>query len=138
MSSPTVQPSQSSRAGEISNPDSTTSSIPPLTCQPQDILNALSTASSFQKAKVTVQFNAVGTAMRLRQNVCKISSTQRFEAVVLYLRKMLKVDQNENLFLYVNSSFAPALDEVVGNLHRCFKNSNDHLVVTYSVTPAFG
>jgi ubiquitin-like protein ATG12 len=24
----------------------------------------------------------------------------------------------ESVFLYVNSSFAPALDEVVGNLHR--------------------
>ncbi len=92
--------------------------------------------------------------------MCKISSTQRFEAVVAYLRRVLKVGERDSVFLYVNSSFAPALDEVVGNLHRvsgslsclgvevgehllmsvsqCFKDSKDQLIVTYSMTPAFG
>jgi hypothetical protein len=28
------------------------------------------------------------------------------------------VGEKESVFLYVNSSFAPSLDEVVGNLHR--------------------
>jgi ubiquitin-like protein ATG12 len=31
---------------------------------------------------------------------------------------MLKVAENESVFLYINSTFAPALDEVVGNLWR--------------------
>lgn len=40
-----------------------------------------------------------------------------------YLRKKLLVGEGmererESVFLYVGSSFAPALDEVVGNLHR--------------------
>ncbi|CAD6502353.1 BgTH12-04946 [Blumeria graminis f. sp. triticale] len=90
------------------------------------------------KAKVTVHFNAIGSAPLLRQNLCKISSTQRFEAIVAYLRRTLKVAPSESVFLYVNNSFAPALDEVVGNLHRCFKDSKDQLAVTYSMTPAFG
>ncbi|CCU82755.1 autophagy protein Apg12 [Blumeria hordei DH14] len=90
------------------------------------------------KAKVTVHFNAIGSAPLLRQNLCKISSTQRFEAVVAYLRRTLKVAPSDSVFLYVNNSFAPALDEVVGNLHRCFKDSKDQLAVTYSMTPAFG
>ena len=38
--------------------------------------------------------------------------------MVAYLRKVLRVGNGESVFLYVNSSFAPALDEVVGNLHR--------------------
>jgi ubiquitin-like protein ATG12 len=56
----------------------------------------------------------------LRQSVCKISSTQKFEAVVGYLRRVLKLDGagKESVFCYVNSSFAPSLDEVVGNLWR--------------------
>lgn len=70
--------------------------------------------------------------------MCSISSTQRFEVVVAYLRRVLKVGEMDSVFLYVNSSFAPALDEVVGNLHRCFKDSKDQLIVTYSMTPAFG
>lgn len=38
--------------------------------------------------------------------------------MVAYLRRVLRVGDGESVFLYVNSSFAPALDEVVGNLHR--------------------
>lgn len=41
------------------------------------------------------------------------------------------------LFLYVNSSFAPAGDEVVGNLFACFAVDNT-LIVNYSLTPAWG
>ena len=35
-----------------------------------------------------------------------------------YLRRVLKCKDTESVFLYVNSTFAPALDEIVGNLHR--------------------
>ncbi|RMZ90014.1 hypothetical protein DV736_g2766, partial [Chaetothyriales sp. CBS 134916] len=45
--------------------------------------------------------------------------------------------QVAGLFCYVNSVFAPGLDEGVGNLWRCFK-TDEVLVVAYSVTPAFG
>lgn len=38
--------------------------------------------------------------------------------MVAYLRRVLRVKETDSVFLYVNSSFAPALDEVVGNLHR--------------------
>lgn len=38
--------------------------------------------------------------------------------MVAYLRRVLKLVGGESVFLYVNSCFAPALDEVVGNLHR--------------------
>ncbi|TVY93301.1 Ubiquitin-like protein [Lachnellula willkommii] len=109
-----------------------------LTSLPRDAASALSTAGDFPKPKVTVHFKAVGSAPSLDQKVCRISSSQRFETVVAYLRRKLKVNERDSVFLYVNSTFAPALDEVVGNLHRCFKDSKDQLVVTYSMTPAFG
>lgn len=41
-------------------------------------------------------------------------------------------------FLYVNSAFAPAPDEIVGNLHKCFRDSKGDLVVNYATTPAWG
>jgi len=89
-----------------------------LTSLPRDAATALSSAGEFPQAKITVRFKAVGSAPTLRQQVCKISSSQRFEQVVAYLRRTLKVGHMDSVFLYVNSSFAPALDEVVGNLHR--------------------
>lgn len=89
-----------------------------LTALPHDAASALSTAGEFPKSKIAVHFKAVGSAPSLRNQVCKISSAQRFEVVVTYLRRVLKVGEMDSVFLYVNSSFAPALDEVVGNLHR--------------------
>jgi ubiquitin-like protein ATG12 len=89
-----------------------------LTALPRDASTALASAGEFPAAKVTVRFVAIGSASTLRQKVCKISATQRFEQVVSYLRRMLRVGVTDSVFLYVNSSFAPALDEVVGNLHR--------------------
>jgi ubiquitin-like protein ATG12 len=94
-----------------------------LTSLPHDAASALSSAGEFPTSKITVRFKAVGSAPTLRQQVCRISSSQRFEVVVSYLRRVLRVGERDSVFLYVNSSFAPALDEVVGNLHRvscCF------------------
>ena len=67
---------------------------------------------------VTVRFSAIGSAPILRIPICKISSKQRFEAVVSYLRRTLRCGPTDSLILYINQSFAPALDEIVGNLHR--------------------
>ncbi|KAK8037985.1 ubiquitin-like autophagy protein Apg12 [Apiospora phragmitis] len=111
-----------------------------LTALPRDASSALASAGDQleQPEKVVVRFKAVGSAPQLQREVRKISAAQKFEAVVSHLRKALRVAPTEGLFLYVNSAFAPALDEVVGNLHRCFKDSSDQLVVAYSMTPAFG
>lgn len=83
-----------------------------------------------------------------------------------FVRKKLQLKDHESVFCYVNSVFHPSLDENVGNLWRvsggmtcisifaearllevvrvttdifvqCFK-TGDELVVSYSVTQAFG
>ncbi|KAI1651177.1 APG12-domain-containing protein [Daldinia loculata] len=110
-----------------------------LTALPQDASSALASAGKFEKEKVRIRFKAVGgSAPQLKREVRQISAAQKFEAVVSHLRKALHLNPTDSLFLYVNSVFAPALDEIVGNLHRCFKDSNDQLIVAYSMTPAFG
>jgi ubiquitin-like protein ATG12 len=85
---------------------------------PRDATAALAAAGSFDKDKVVVRFKAVGNATQIRRDVVKVSAAQKFETCVSYVRKQLKAQDNESVFLYVNSAFAPALDEVVGNLHR--------------------
>ncbi|KAK0617234.1 ubiquitin-like autophagy protein Apg12-domain-containing protein [Immersiella caudata] len=105
---------------------------------PRDATAALAAAGGFPQEKVIVRFRAVGSTPSLNRQVVKVNSTYKFEAVVAHLRKQLKVQETDSVFLYINSTFAPALDEVVGNLWRCFKDSNSHLNVSYSMTPAFG
>ncbi|KAI0477302.1 ubiquitin-like autophagy protein Apg12 [Xylariaceae sp. FL0804] len=122
-----------------------------LTSLPRDVGAALASASSSAAAaagafgpgdRVVVRFKAVGGAPpvtgRGASGLSRVGAAQRFEAVVAYLRRQLRLGPADGLFLYVNSAFAPALDEVVGNLHRCFKDSNNQLIVAYSITPAFG
>ncbi|KAI1400126.1 ubiquitin-like autophagy protein Apg12 [Hypoxylon fuscum] len=109
-----------------------------LTALPRDASSALASAGDFGQEKIRVRFKAVGSTPQLKREVRQISATQKFEAVVSHLRKALKLKTTDGLFLYVNSAFAPALDEIVGNLHRCFKDSNDQLIVVYSIAPAFG
>ncbi|KAL8305787.1 hypothetical protein RB600_008594 [Gaeumannomyces tritici] len=87
---------------------------------PRDATAALADAGAFPAGlKVVVRFKPVGgSAPALRQELSKISASQRFDSVVLYLRRRLQVAPTESVFLYINSTFAPALDEIVGNLHR--------------------
>ncbi|OAA74290.1 Autophagy-related protein 12 [Akanthomyces lecanii RCEF 1005] len=109
---------------------------------PQSAVSALEQTAAATgpqaERKVVVRFKAVGSAPQLAQDVCKISAARRFEEVVRYLRRKLRCKDTDSVFLYVNSAFAPSLDEVVGNLHQCFKSGQDQLVVAYSMTPAFG
>ncbi|CAK7565447.1 MAG: Ubiquitin-like protein [Sporothrix epigloea] len=93
---------------------------------PRDATAALATAGQFAKDKVIVRFKPVGSAPPLSGASGtgstdvrrKITATQKFEVVVAYVRRALRVQESESVFLYINSSFAPALDEVVGNLHQ--------------------
>lgn len=54
----------------------------------------------------------------MRTPVFNCSASHRFEFVVRFLRKRLQVKDSESVFCYVNSVFAPGLDEGVGNLWR--------------------
>ena len=110
---------------------------------PRDATAALAAAGRFAKDKVVVRFKPVGSAPPLSSGAAggadvrrKITATQKFEVVVAFVRRALRVQESESVFLYINSSFAPALDEVVGNLHqvgpfppsrsRVLEQSRDH------------
>ncbi|KAI9657857.1 MAG: Ubiquitin-like protein [Alyxoria varia] len=108
-----------------------------LTSLPKNAHEALEGAGELPQAKVNVRFKPVGAAEGLKQPVYKITSTHRFETVVNFLRKKLGVKPQDSVFCYVNNVFSPGLDEVVGNLWRCFK-TQDELIVYYAMMPVFG
>lgn len=58
----------------------------------------------------------MGAAPALKRDTYKIEDSRRFENVAVFLRGKLELGPEVQLLLYVNLSFAPALDEVVGNL----------------------
>lgn len=67
---------------------------------------------------VTVRFQPLPSAPILKNRVFKVSATQKFETVVKFLRKKLDCKDTDSVFCYVNSVFAPGLDEGVGGLWR--------------------
>ncbi|KAJ5383606.1 Autophagy-related protein 12 [Penicillium concentricum] len=108
-----------------------------LTNLPQDAHRALADVESIDSGKVTVRFQPLPSAPILKNRVFKVSASQKFETVVKFLRKKLDCKETDSVFCYVNSVFAPGLDEGMGGLWRCFK-TDDQLIVAYSMTPAFG
>jgi hypothetical protein len=67
---------------------------------------------------VTVRFQPLPSAPILKNRVFKVSASQKFETVVKFLRKKLDCKETDSVFCYVNSVFAPGLDEGMGGLWR--------------------
>ena len=68
--------------------------------------------------KVTVRYQPLPSAPILKNRVFKVSASQKFETVVKFLRKKLDCKDTDSVFCYVNSVFAPGLDEGMGGLWR--------------------
>jgi len=67
----------------------------------------------------------------------QVKSSQTVAVISQFLRKTLRLQDTDPLFLYLNSSFAPGLDQTLDALHACFK-SGDELVIYYAVTSSYG
>ncbi|KAG0348571.1 cytokinesis protein 3 [Podila humilis] len=87
--------------------------------------------------RFVVQFQSIGNAPILKQKVFKITASHKFMVVIQFLRKELGYQASDPLFLYVNSAFSPAPDEIVNNLFKCC-NSNGKLIINYCTSPAWG
>ncbi|ORZ19946.1 autophagy protein 12 [Lobosporangium transversale] len=136
----------------MSNSGTPSSETPPIDLLAQDTINIASTEPTGPPAspatvianrkkkdisKVVVRFRAIGNAPILKTNVYKITASNKFLAVIQFLRKELNYKQSDPLFLYVNSAFSPAPDEIVNNLFKCF-NTDGKLIVNYCTSPAWG
>jgi len=90
--------------------------------------------------KVKVHFVAVGSAPIMKKCKFQIRADKRFAAVHVFLRKVLKLQQDgrsSSLFLYCCGAFVPGPDELVGDLRDCFSVRGE-LVVHYSLQEAWG
>lgn len=84
--------------------------------------------------KVQIKFVPIGSIPPIKPSICKISSRQRFSMVIAFLEKKLKV---RHVYCYINNSFAPSPQQIVGDLWNQFK-INDELIVSYCGSVAFG
>ncbi|KII83972.1 hypothetical protein PLICRDRAFT_118729 [Plicaturopsis crispa FD-325 SS-3] len=102
-----------------------------------EAIQALETYKKKDPSKVVVRFKAVGNAPIMKQNFYKITASNRFQAVIQFLRKELNWKAGDPLFTYINLAFSPAPDDTVSNLFKSFA-TDQHLIVNYSTTAAWG
>ncbi|PFH51574.1 hypothetical protein AMATHDRAFT_46930 [Amanita thiersii Skay4041] len=102
----------------------------PTSARTSDGLRALEQYKVKDSTKVVVRFKAVGNAPIMKQNFYKITSSNRFQAVIQFLRKELVWAANEPLHTYINLAFSPAPDDTVANLYKSFA-TDGHLIVNY-------
>ena len=89
--------------------------------------------------KIKVKLVAVGNAPLLKRSKFLVSRDDQVFKLAKQVRKWLGMSDQDgsSLFLYVNSSFAPSVDQPLGNLFDNFKTGNE-LIINYSLTHAYG
>lgn len=87
--------------------------------------------------QINVLLQATGDAPILKKKNWNVKSEKTVEFVATFIRKLLKCEPSESLFLYVNQAFAPSMDREIGSLYDCY-GSDGKLVLHYAKSEAWG
>lgn len=79
----------------------------------------------------------VGRAPRLAQSKFVVQARDPFRALFPVLRRLLQLQDDQALFLFVASSFSPGPEDSFGDLFRCFGKTGQ-LIVNYALDEAWG
>ncbi|KAM6967729.1 ubiquitin-like protein ATG12 [Aplochiton taeniatus] len=92
---------------------------------------------SDDKKKIDVLLKAVGDAPIMKTKKWSVEKGRTVQSLSQFISRFLKMEANEQLFIYVNQSFAPSPDQEVGVLFECF-GSDGKLVLHYCKSQAWG
>ena len=87
--------------------------------------------------KIEIRLQAVGDAPIMKQKNYKVDGVKQINWIIAFIRKYLKLEEQDSLYLYVNQAFSPSPDQTVTNLNKCF-GSEGKLVLYYSKSQAWG
>uniref|UniRef100_H3CRQ2 Ubiquitin-like protein ATG12 n=1 Tax=Tetraodon nigroviridis TaxID=99883 RepID=H3CRQ2_TETNG len=86
---------------------------------------------------VDLLLKAVGDTPIMKQKKWAVERGRTVQSLSQFISRFLKLDASEQLFIYVNQSFAPSPDQDVGALFDCF-GSDGKLVLHYCKSQAWG
>ncbi|XP_047493111.1 autophagy protein 12-like [Penaeus chinensis] len=89
------------------------------------------------KQKIDVLLKATGDAPIMKKKKWAVEGEKPVGWVAEFIRRYLKLEASDSLFVYVNQSFAPSPDQIIRNLYECF-GSDGKLVLHYCKTQAWG
>jgi len=87
--------------------------------------------------KIEIRLQAAGDAPIMKKKNYKVEGDKKISWILAFIRKYLKLEQADSLFLYVNQAFSPSPDQTVRNLAECF-GSDNKLVLYYSRSQCWG
>lgn len=89
------------------------------------------------KVKVDILLKATGNAPIMKKKKWTVDAEKPIGWIIEFVKKYLKLEPEEKLFLYVNQTFAPSPDQVIRNLYECF-GTDGKLVLHYCKSQAWG
>ncbi|KAL6489563.1 hypothetical protein MHYP_G00033040 [Metynnis hypsauchen] len=95
------------------------------------------TGASEEKKKIDVLLKAVGDTPIMKTKKWAVERGRTVQSLAQFISRFLKLEPSEQLFIYVNQSFAPSPDQEVGVLFECF-GSDGKLVLHYCKSQAWG
>ncbi|CAH1104782.1 unnamed protein product [Psylliodes chrysocephalus] len=104
-----------------------------------DSLQSMNVAQDLspEKQKIDILLKPTGNAPIMKKKKWTVDSDKKIGWIIEFIRKYLKLETNEKLFLYINQTFAPAPDQIVKNLYDCY-STEGKLVLHYCKTQAWG
>lgn len=90
-----------------------------------------------EKSKVDILLKATGNAPIMKKKKWAVDAEKPIGWIMEFVKKYLKLESEERLFLYVNQTFAPSPDQIVRNLYECF-GTDGKLVLHYCKSQAWG
>jgi len=73
----------------------------------------------------------------MKQKNYKVEGEKQINWIIAFIRKYLKLEEKDHLFVYVNQAFSPSPDQTVANLTSSF-GADGKLVLYYSRSQAWG
>ncbi|KAI8436339.1 hypothetical protein MSG28_004373 [Choristoneura fumiferana] len=89
------------------------------------------------KVKIDILLKATGNAPIMKKKKWAVDAEKPIGWIMEFVKKYLKLEPEEKLFLYVNQTFAPSPDQIVKNLYECF-GTDGKLVLHYCKSQAWG
>lgn len=89
------------------------------------------------KVKIDILLKATGNAPIMKKKKWAVDAEKPIGWIMEFVKKYLKLEPDEKLFLYVNQTFAPSPDQIVKNLYECF-GTDGKLVLHYCKSQAWG
>ena len=87
--------------------------------------------------KVDCLLKAAGDAPIMKRKRWNVDGTKPISYIIDFIKKYIKCEPSESLFVYVNQTFVPSPDQTLSNLYECF-GTDGKLILHYCKSQAWG